>query len=314
MRQNLISPILLAAGLLTATEPTDAAPLQRSHIMQQPLWVAHIDADSLRQGVLGRHILAELEKPEAEEKFAAFQAIFSFDPRKALHGVTLYGASKDAEDGVLLVYADFDAARLTTLASGAEDHQAAAHRQYTIHNWLDSNRKNRHGAKVRTYAAIRGDCVVFAQKQARVADALDVLDGLKPNLSGDADFARLGAGPAFLHAAARRLDLPEGDPNAALFKRSKMVSLTMGETQQQVQVTLTLEAETAEIAGHIEAVARGLLGLLTLQKEKPEAVKLAQALSIQRAGDSVVVNLALPATEFIQILQAADARKKAAAQ
>lgn len=314
MRRNLVSFIPLAAGLLAFPTFTHAAPLQRGDVMQQPLWVVHIDADALRQGVLGRHILDELERPEAQKKFAAFQAIFSFDPRKALHGVTLYGGSKEAEDGVLLVYADFDAARLTTLAEGAEDHHVASHRQYAIHNWLDANRPTRHGAKARTYAAIRGNCVVFAQKEARVAETLDVMDGLKPNISANGDFARLGSGPAFLQAAARRIDLPEGDPNAAVFKRSKMVSLTVGETQQQVQATLTLEAETEEIAGNIEAIGRGLLGLLTLQKEKPESVKLAQALSLQRAGSSVVVNLALPAGELIEILKAMDARKKSGPQ
>jgi len=43
--------------------------------------VVHLDCDALKQTVVGKHVLSEMEKPEAQKKLAAFQAIFNLDLR-----------------------------------------------------------------------------------------------------------------------------------------------------------------------------------------------------------------------------------------
>jgi hypothetical protein len=305
---RLVTSGVSVAGVLAVAH---AAPLQRPHVISEPLWVLHVDADALRPTTLGQHLLAEMEKPEAQQKFAAFQAIFSFDPRKELHGLTLYGASKAEEDGVLLIHADFDAARLTTLAEGARDHKSTTRGSYTIHNWIDDNKKEKNGVKPRTFAAIHGKTVIFAQKESRIADALDVLDGKKPNLSGNPRFARLGEGSAFLQGAARKMDLPANDPNAAVLRQAKMLTLRLSESQRKVEALLTIEAESEEVATLIETVGRGLLSLMALQKEKPEAQRLAQGLTVQREAAVVLVKLALPAQDVVEMMKADAARKAA---
>jgi hypothetical protein len=312
MKRNLPSRILLAAWLLTAATAAHAAPLQRADVIHEPLWVLHVDADALRPTVIGQHLLTEMEKPEAQQKFAAFQAIFSFDPRRELHGLTLYGASKAEEDGVLLAYADFDAARLTTLAEGAKDHKSSAHRQYTIHNWIDEKKKEKQGGQPRTYAAIHGGrVVVFAQKESRVAEALDVLDRAKPNLATNLQFPKLGPGPAFIQGVARKLELPANDPNAAVFKQSKLVTLSVSEIQRKLQAVLTLETDSEEVAQQVESIGRGLVGLLALQKDKPEAQKLAQGLAVQQDGAAVTVKLSILAEEVVGMMKAGAAKKAA---
>jgi len=307
-------PPLLAAALCAGAAATLASPLQRADVIHDPLWVLHVDADALRQSVVGQYLLAEMEKPEAQKKFAAFQAVFNFDPRRALHGLTLYGAARAEADGVLLVYADFDAARLTTLAEGAKDHQSAAHGRHTIHHWVDEKKKARDGVPPRTYAAIHGGkVVIFGQKLERVTEALDVLDRVTPSLATNPQFARLEGGTAFLQGAARKMDLPAGSANAAVFQQSRLTTLSVGETQRRLDASLMMEADSEEIARQIESVGRGLIGLLALQKDKPEATKLAQALTVRQAGASVTVGLSLPAEEVVEMLRAAAAKKQAAA-
>ena len=88
---------------------------------------------------------------------------------------------------MLIIYADFDPGRLVTLAKAARDYQTATHRIHTIHNWIDEKKAKKSGGTARTYAAISGNRVVFAQKQARVAQALDAMDRISANLAGDAD-------------------------------------------------------------------------------------------------------------------------------
>ena len=307
------TPILSTILGVCALAALDAhgGPLQRSDVINDPVWVIHVDADGLRQTVVGQYVLAEMTKPEAQKKLAAFQAIFNFDPRKELHGVTLYGATKAEEDGVLLIYADFDPARLTTLAEGAKDSKSATHGQHTIHNWIDEKKMEKNGVKPRTYAAIHGKVVLFGQKESRVAEALDVLDRTKPNLAANAQFARLDDIPAFIQGAARKPELPAGDPNAAILRQSKMVMLTVSESQRKLEATLALEADTEEIAKQIEAVGRGLIGLMSLQP-KPEGQKFAQALSVQQEGLVVRVRLALTADDAVQLMKDDAARKAAA--
>ena len=312
MKQILSIRLFLSASLLMAVSAI-AGPLQRADVINAPLWVIHVDADALRQTVVGQFLLAEMQKPDAQKKFAAFQAIFNFDPRKELHGLTLYGASKAEEDGVLLVYADFDAARLTTLAEGAKDHQSSTHGQYVIHNWIDEKKQPKNGVQPRTYAAISGKVVIFAQKETRVAEALDVLDRTKPNLDTNPQFTTLGTGTGFIQAAAGKMEMPANDPNAALLKQSKMVMLDLGESQRRVEGTLTLATDGEEAAGQLEAVGRGLIGLMSLQSDKPENVKLAQALAVERAGANVMVRLAMPADDVVGMMKA-DAARKAAKQ
>jgi len=300
----------LLGGIITST----AGPLQRSDVIKDPVWILHLDCDALRPTAVGKYVLDEMQKPDAEKKLAEFQTIFGIDPRTALHGVTLYGTSVAQEDGVLLLYADFDAARLTTLAEGAKEHKSTKHGKHVIHGWRDEKKPEKDGVKPRTYAAIHGGkVVIFGQKEGRIAQALDVLDRTKPNLAASTQFGSFGDGGenAVIVGAARKLDLPASDPNAAVLKQSKMASLSLGELQGKVQGTLKLEADSEEVAKQMESVGRGLVGLLALQKEKPENGKLAQGLSIQQEGARITVKLSLPAADLVGMMKFGAAKKTA---
>ncbi len=292
-----------------------AGPIQRGDVPADAGWVLHMDCDALRPTSMGQFLLAEMSKPEAENKFTAFQMMFNFDPRTALHGITLYSAGKDPQDGVLVVYADFDSARLVTFAKAAKEYQSTAHRTHTIHNWIDEKKKSADGGVARTYAAIYGNRVIFGQSEARVGLALDAIDRLTPNLAGTASaLASLGSPvPAgsgvFVQAAARKMDLPAGDPNAAMFRLSQGISLELAEAQEQIKATMVLEAGNDEVAVHLTSIVQGVVSLMKLQQEKPEAVKLAQAMAIKQDGSKVVGTLTLSASELLEAMKASAARK-----
>lgn len=304
---------LLAGSAMLAGFTAAAGPLQTTDIVSDPAWVLHLDCDGLRQTVVGKYILSEMEKPESQKKLAAFQAIFNFDLRTALRGFTLYGASNEPEDGVLIVYADFEAARLTTLAEGGREHKSTMRGNHVIHSWLDEKKPAKDGVQPRTYAAIHQGRVIFGQRESRVVDALDVLDRIRPNLSASAPYAGLGGGVAspFIVGAARKIELPASDPNAAVLRQSKMLWLSLGEAQGRAQAVVKLEADSEEIARQIESIGKGLLGLMALQTEKPESVRLAQALAIEQVGAGVVLRLSLPADEVVDMMKADAARKAA---
>ena len=311
MKTNILKGILLASGLATAS--VFAAPLKRADAPADPAWIAHVDCDALRPTTIGQYILTETEKPEAQNKLIAFQAMCGVDLRKQLHGVTLYSAGTASEDGVLVLYADFDADRLSALAKGAKDYQSTEHNKHTISNWIDEQKRAKDGVRPRTYASIAGNRVIFGQREACVAAALDVIDGTTPSLATSKALPQLGAGDSgnFIQAAARKMDFPNSDPNAAILKMSKLARLQVGETNQQLSATLSLEAKDEEVATQIAQIAQGLLALAKMQSDKPEFVKLGNALALKQDAANVALTLALPANDVIEFFKADVARKKA---
>lgn len=303
MKERIVTGVMMACIFCGVN--TMAGPFKHADVVSEPAWLFHIDFDALRGTVIGQHLLTEMNKPEALNKLAAFQAIFNFDLRSQLHGVTIYGASTSAEDGVMLVQADFDAARLTTLAQGANGYQSTTHRQHTIHSWIDEKRPAKSGLKPRVYAAIYGNKVVFAHSQSRVAEALDVLDRVVPNLSSNAAFANFGNDKSFVHGAATRFDAKTGGPNAEIFRQSKGMRLAMGEKDRQLTTTLVLEVGNEEVAKQLEAVCRGMVGLMALRQDRPELQRIAQAVAIRQDGARIVGDLTLAADEVVQMLDAA---------
>jgi hypothetical protein len=306
LKQLVIGSSLLLAGLAG-----NAGPLNRNDVAADPVWLVHIDCDALRPTAIGRFILTEMEKPEAQAKLAAFQSLFSFDLRTQLHALTLYSTGSTPEDGILVVYADFDPARLTTLARAAKDAEQTSYNQNTIYSWIDDGKRGRPGAKHRTYAAIQGSRVIFAQRQERVSQALDVLTGAAANLASGRAFAQFGrpGSAGFVQAGARKMDFIASDPNAAILRLSKLVRFELGELQQQLTATLTLEANDEEVATNIASIAQGLVALMKLQKEKPESARFAEALALKQDGPTVTARLTLPVSEALELIKADAARK-----
>jgi hypothetical protein len=313
MNPHVLRPTLTLGALALAGLTALAGPLRRADVAADPTWALHLDVDALRPTAIGQSIQAEMNKPEAQEKLAAFQAIVSFDLRTQLHGLTLYGTTASPEDGVLVVYADIDPERLVTLAKAAHDSQNSAYKSHVIYNWIDDNKKAHHTKNARVYAAIAGSRIVFGQKEKAVAQALDVIDGAASSLAAGHSMPQLGAvgDTSIIQAAARKMDLPDTDPHAALLRLSKMVRLQVGEAQSQLNATLTLEANDEEVAGHMSSIAQGLIALGKLQNGKPEAIKLANAMALKQDGSRLVVNLNLPANEVIEMMKADAARKAA---
>jgi hypothetical protein len=312
MNANLLKTALYVCGLVAAGLPAWAGPLQRTDVSADPTWVVHLDCDSLRSTPIGQYLLAEMEKPEAKAKLAALQTMFSFDPRKQLHGLTLYSTGKSPADGVLLVYGDFDPDRLIAMVKGAQDYQTTPYKKHLIHNWIDDKKKAVNGVKPRVYAANQGvHILVLSQQEARVAQALDVLDRAAPNLASSGAFAQLTANgsSAIIQAAARKLDIPDSTPNAAIFRLAKAARLQVGEGQGQLKATLSLETNDPDVAQQIATVGQGLVALMKLQQSNPVALKLAQALALKQDGAGVVATLAIPTGEVIELIKADAARK-----
>ena len=314
MRSNFHKLILLAACVCAFRLTADAAELKRADVMADPVWLLHVDCDALRTNTIGQFFLSEMDKPEAKAKLASFQTTFGFDLRNQVHGYTLYGSSLTPTDGVLIVYADFDADRLVTLAQGADEYQSSAHNQHTIHSWIDANMNRKSGIGHRVYAAFEGKRVILGQRENRVTEALDVIDGTSPSLDGGSTFPSLGlpGNGHFIEAAARKMDSTNLAPSAAILKLSKSVQVVAGEQDNQFQGTLTLAANSDDAANQIFSIAQGLVTVMKLQSNNQDVGKLANAVTLTQNGSEILGKLTLPADDVVALLQSGAQRMAAA--
>ena len=316
MNANLLRTALYACGFAVAGLSGLAGPLQRADVAAEPTWLVHLDCDSLRPTAIGQYILAEMDKPEAQARLATVQSMFGFDPRKQLHGLTLYSTGNVPEEGVLLVYGDFDVDRLVAMAKSAQDYEATPYKQHVIHNWIDDKKKPVDGVQPRVYAAIQNShIVVFAQQESRVASALDVLDRKAPSLAASGVFPQMGGSgnTSIIQAAARKLNLPDSTPNAAILRLAKGARLQVSVGQGELRATLNLETSDPVVAQQMATVGHGLLALVKLRKENPGALKLAEALSLKQDGAEVTATLVIPTGEAVELMKA-DAERKARKQ
>jgi len=311
--KSLLSKVGIAAAsliVIAAFSRAGATSLQRTDVPADPMWLVHMDFDRLRPSTVGQYIMAELEKPEAQAKLASFQAMFKFDLKTQLHALTLYGMGEAPEQAVLMVYADFDSEHLSALARGAQEYQGTNHNDHAIHSWIDASRKGKGGSPARTYAAAQASRVlIFGQTEAAVAKALDVMDLSAANLTGSKAFPALDNGSAFFQAAAQHLKVRDSDPNAAVFRLSKSVRLQIGEDQNRVKATLQLSASDDDVARQIASIGQGLISLIKLQRDRPEANKFADALTLKQDASDVIVTMSLAAPDAVEIMKADAARK-----
>ena len=80
--------------------------------------------------------------------------------------------------------------------------------------------------------------------------------------------------------------------------------------ERKITASLRLETKSEDVATNIVSIAQGSIALTKLQKEKADAVKLAEAVSLKHDGPNVVATLNLSSDQVIEMLKG-DAAKKA---
>jgi hypothetical protein len=310
IKQVLWFPAVLLA---VAAAPCNclAAPLQRADVAADPGLVLHLDFDAVRSTTVGKALLDQLNKSDINDQLSAFSAIFSFDPRTQLHGLTVYTTAKTPQEGVLLIYAEFDSNRVLNLGKLAPGFHTLTNGSHLIHTWLDEKESAKSGNQSHIFAAIQGNRLILGKGEQPVADALDVMDGISPNLAADKSMPELDAASGdFLQAMVRKFDFAGKDPNAAIFKMSKSLRLRAGEAHDQLSATLKVEAADTNVATQMYSVAQGLVALLKIQQDQPDALKLANALSLKQDGVTVSATITIPTADAVRMVKAGAAEKE----
>lgn len=303
-----------AAAMILSGLTAGSAPLKRADVMADPGLVFHVDFDGLRATSVGKAILADLQDPDIDSKLQAIQGIFSFDPRTQLHGATVYSTSRTPPEGVLIVYAEFDSNRVVALGNFAHGYETITNGSYLIHTWIDDKAKKNDEDSSHIFAAIKDNRIILSKSEFAIVTALDVLSGKAPNLGAGKELPELGnaAKGNVVQAIVHKFDFGNKDPNAAIFKMSKVVHLELGETDDKIAATLSLEAKDADTATQISTIAQGLIALLKLQQGNPDLLKIANAVLVQQDGAVVTAKASMAVKDMNDLIKhkVVDAQKE----
>lgn len=203
------------------------------------------------------------------------------------------------------------------MAKAARDPKEEKHGEHVIRSWVDEKKSAQTGTDQRTHGCLYSPGVlVMGAKSQRVSEVLDVLDRKRSGLGASSVFAGLGTSKEIpiLAGAARKLDVPENVPNAAVLRQASGLSGTAAEVGAEFVLQLRLEAGSDEVARQLQSVGQGMAALLSLQTENPEAVRLSQVLSFVQQGKQVSAAARMPSEELVALLQKKAAGKKRPAE
>ena len=200
---------------------------------------------------------------------------------------------------------EFDSNRIVALGQMAPGYKTFTNGAYLIHTWIDEKAKDTNSDSAHIYAAIKGDRVILSKSEDSIVTALDVLNGSVASLAGDKTLPELGAAEKgnVIQAVVRKFDFGGSDPNAAIFKMSKIVRFQVGETGDHIAATLGFEAQDENVATQISAIAQGLVALLKLQQGNTNILKVANAISLHQDGDMVTATASVLSQDVVDMIK-----------
>jgi len=295
---------LAAAILLGLATLGQAAPLDPGAVAGDAKWVAHLDVDAIRSSIVVQKAYQEFVEKCPIAKVAVpildgSRALIGMDPRKDLHGITLYGSQIGKEEGVLIVFADVDQKLLTEKVKKARGYESSTYGSYELHSWTH---KDHRGERPVTGAFYKDKGMVFSGSEAEVKAALDVMDGEKPGLTCEVLAAEVPAGTTVL---ARVVGIAETPCESKLAKEIESVSIVTGENEGESFLHVKVVAKSADVAEQMGKVAEGLRALGILHAiDCPQDKELVENMKVNVADKTLTFDSSVPAETVWQHVQA----------
>jgi hypothetical protein len=299
--------LFLACLIVASSANALAEPPERADLPANPAWFLHIDCDALRDTYLGQFMLYQWTKPEVYSNVLSFQSVFGFDFRTNLHGITIYDANPNPSNTIAIIYADLDADHLVASFREKTDAKTIRHDHDLIYAWHDPNGDQK-------YAAIVNNRLLLGQRKASMIAALSTINSATPKVFSVKELPEwVASDTVFFQASATNMDSLAFNPYLALLRNASRVSFQASETNQQLTATLTAKLADETTAAQTSIVAQGLIAMLSLQKDTPEAARLAEHFSLSRNGSTLTAVFSIPSADLVTAMKEYSKRTKPAA-
>jgi hypothetical protein len=260
-----------------------AEPLALKQVAADAKWVMHVDVDALWASAVVQKAYRkclEMHK-DAEKKMDMVCGMVGMDPRKDLHGITVYGKDTNKEHGVMIVHANVNQKLLLQMVAKAADHKATAYGSYELHSWTHKGGKKESHTVVGTF--YKPNIMVFAGSDGAVKAALDVLDGKAGGITGrESPLAGRTLPGSILVARASAIDPKTQCP---VLKQTDSFRVALGEDKGQSFYRARLVMKSTGVVEQVKAIVEGFRAMVSLQHgSDAQAMKLVNTLKVSSDG------------------------------
>ena len=292
------------ALILCFGPPLFAEPLDRRQVAADAKWLLHVDFDAVRSADAAGKILDHwLGRESVQRSLRKVRETFGADLAKDLHSVTFYSNRFSHRHGTVIVRVKADQPRLRGYFKKLPDFRTSSHRGHKLFAWT----QNKGGRRERSVAGCfyRAEMMVFGQDSAEVNAALDVLDGKSKSLAGSGSRLATSVPPGtILRAGATGLAEAELPFKSPIIRRCNLLDVTVGEHGGEVFGRARLVAKSAEVAGELQTVIKGLHALAKLKHgNNEEAMEVLRALRVTKEEQTVVVQWQGSAEKVLRLIQ-----------
>jgi hypothetical protein len=307
-----------AACLCLIAIPASARPLQKNEVSPAAKWVIHADVEAFRSSGIGKLIMAELQTRGLEEKLQAFAGIFSFHPLKDVRDVTIYGKDKDRNNAVVVIDGQFNSEKMVALVRQNPQHQEIPYQGVTIHQWPNEENKNGQTTTQIMYGYMHnGRQVVLSAGLDAVKQAVDTLKAPSAG-AASALLRQVPESPngAFLQVTAIEVGTLVGeDPQAAVLKQTDLLTVTGGQSADNMSAELCLRSASPEVAENVVQMLQGILAMVQMAgQDQPKLSELAKGLKVARVDKVAQVRFEAPVQSVFAFVKEQLDRKKQSAQ
>ena len=285
---------LVLAAILAA--PVLAGPIQADSVAADAKWIVHFDMENFSASTVGASVIERARAGDGAEKLDWVVQNLGFDLTKDIAGVTLYGTSYEREKGVAIIRGALNEQTLVGLVEANASHQQVVHGDRIIHTWTDEKR-----GKPASGCFHSAGVLLMASSVEEIKQAIDVLEGSAPAT------ADLPASPAgtFLSVSAKEHNGSIGHhAKAAIMQNTSSLAMAASESGGNIQLNVTLGANTEADATQIEQVLNGMRSFMVLSGENnPAAAELAQGVTIARNGAEVALSATIAADKVTQMME-----------
>ena len=295
MKKTLFSIVALALSLATG----QAATIDKANISKDTKFVVHLDLDAFRASKIGITLLEKIREDEGREKLDALVEIIGFDPLTAIHGATMFGTGEE-DDGIIVMKHKADNAKLLAFMKLDEHYRKTEHGKHEIHGVGDRSDGER------GYISFVNDTTaVLAPSRELVGVGIDLVNGKGAAIKVPSSLQSAGKKTknAFLVAYANVEDLKDYIDNESVNKMAKRAALSLGESDEKLILSISVDALDTDAAENMETMVNGLIGFAKLsQNENPEVKDILKGLKVTRNEANVSVHFSVGVDKLFELI------------
>ncbi|SVB78909.1 uncharacterized protein METZ01_LOCUS231763 [marine metagenome] len=307
--------ILIIVVFCSMARGAFAGEFKPTQIPANSQWYLHFDVDGFKKGRLGKFALEQASK-EAE-KIDALVLLTQFDPRKDLHGITLFGSVvKDDLIGTVLVngsykmLADGSPAPLAQLealleptVTGFKKEQINGVEILSWKNKVEDTQEDK-----QTFGTFFDkDHILFGDDRKQLLHALNVLAKKAPSLKASTlkGLAK-EKGNHYLAGLLHMKGIPI-PPEANFMENVTTIGVSVSESEENLSVSMQMITTDEEACAQLQLIMQGFVALAHLSlinNKEPgskEATEILQKINITIKNKTVFMNLSYPMGEILEL-------------